>query len=174
MLQKRITFWYTFLCLFVLSASCTTEKGSKPSTAEGNARKAIEAYVVDFWINRDTTALSKALTKDMVYHYLGKINPGDPSFHKNALREFGSAFPDMKVKIDLLIVNGDMGAAFTSWEGTQNGTLYGIPPSGRKVSWTVSYFFRMRGNLIAELWEDWNEGGTYYFLKTGNTSVLPQ
>jgi predicted ester cyclase len=93
---------------------CTTDKGSKSSTTENYARKALEAYVIDFCINRDVTALSKAPTEDMVYHYLGKFNSGDPASHQTALREFGSAFPDMKAKIDLLIVEGNMGAAFTT------------------------------------------------------------
>ena len=165
--------------LTALLAGCATHPAPKPDTAEAKARKALEAYVLDFWVHRDVSALSRALTPDMVYHYLGRIVPGDPAAHQTSLREFGSAFPDLKGSIDVLVVNGDMGAAVTSWEGTQTGPLKTGPslvisPSGRNVSWTVTYVFRMRGSRIAELWEDWNEGGTHYYLQTGRTNVVSQ
>jgi predicted ester cyclase len=167
-------FHHVSLLLVTALLGCATDQTLKSPTAEHQARKALEAYVLDFWVHRDVTALDRALTPDMIYHYLGRTIPGDPGAHQTSLREFGGAFPDLKGSVDVLVVNGEMGAAVTSWEGTQTGPLFGIPPSGRKASWTVNYVFRMRGSRIAELWEAWNEGGINYFLQTGKTNVVSQ
>jgi C-1 hydroxylase len=177
--MRKVTFVVAAGIIVTMLTGCATDNALKSPLAEREARKALEAYVLDFWVHRDVTAQERAMTPDMVYHYLSKTIPGDPAAHQTSLREFGGAFPDLKGSIDVLVVNGDMGAAVTSWEGTQTGPLPTgpssvIPPSGRKVSWTVNYVFRMRGGRIAELWEVWNEGGTFYFLQTGKTNVIAQ
>ncbi len=145
--------------LVVLAAACSARDKAPDRTV--TARTAVDRYVVDFWVKRDTSALAKALSPSMIYHYNGKIIPGEPTAHFAALRSFGSAFPDLAATIDVFTVSGDTAAAVTTWTGTHSGEMCKQPGSGVKVSWVVNYVFRFEQGRIVELWEAWDEGGLY-------------
>ncbi len=147
------------MCLVILASGCGDANDSPaPSSA---ARAALERYVIDFWVKRDRAALGEALAPAMVYHYNGRVVPGDPEAHRKALDSFGSAFPDLTATVDVFTMQGDIGAAVTTWTGTHSGTLCQVPGTGAKVSWVVNYLFKMANGRIVELWEAWDEGGTY-------------
>ena len=150
-----------FHTLGTLFAATACSCGRQPTGDPGAARAALDEYVVNFWVKRDTSALGRALAPNMVYHYNGKIIAGDPASHLRALRNFGGGFPDLAATVDVFTISGDTGAAVTSWSGTHTGVLCQTPGSGRNVSWVVNYVFRVSGGRIVELWEAWDEGGTY-------------
>ena len=155
----------TFACIIILLLAGCSQHESDENIQK--ARSALSAYVIDFWVHRDTTAIARAITPNLVYHYEGQIVPGDYPSHVQALRNYGGAFPDLNATIDVFTFDGEFGAAVTSWSGTQLGIfpanrstgMNAIPPTGKKVSWPVHYIFRMEGDRIAELWEAWDEGG---------------
>jgi predicted ester cyclase len=157
--MRRLCGLLNFL-IVVTGCGCARQ----PTNDPGLARAALDEYVVNFWIKRDTSALGRALAPTMVYHYNGRIIAGDPAAHLRALQSFGGAFPDLRATVDVLTVSGDVGAAVTSWSGTHTGVLCQTPGSGKKVSWVVNYVFRISGGRIVELWEAWDEGGTYRSL----------
>ena len=145
------------LLVAAIFCGCATQ----PRIDAGVARIALDEYVINFWIKRDTSALARALAPNMIYHYNGKVIPGDPASHLKALQNFGGAFPDLTANVDLFTVSGDIGAAVTTWSGTHRGPLCQSPASGKKAEWSVIYVFRLSGGRIVELWEAWDEGGTY-------------
>jgi predicted alpha/beta superfamily hydrolase/predicted ester cyclase len=150
-------------------------------TAEAGARAALSAYIVDFWTKRDPIALGRAFSPKMIYHYNGETVPGTPKDHLAGLREFGGAFPDLVGTIDRFTFSDGIGAAVTSWTGTHLGELAGIgatgmkpiPPTGRKVSWTVNYVFRVENGKIVELWEAWDEANIYLKLCQPDAKPAP-
>jgi predicted ester cyclase len=143
-------------------SACATEQRDESARA---ARTAFEEYINNvFWIQRDTTALARGLSPDMLYHYNGIDRPGDPAAHCRSLRVFGRAFPDLRASIDQFTDSGDLAAAWTTWSGRFEGPLCATPGTGRQVTWVVSYMFRIRNGRIVELWEAWDEGGTYRAL----------
>jgi len=64
------------------------------------------------------------------------------------------AFPDAKVTIDDLIAEGDRVAERATARATHLGDFNGIPPTGRKVSWTEQHLYRFRDGKIVEHWAD--------------------
>lgn len=150
------------LCFLVVAAGCGC--AWKQTSDPGLARAALDEYVINFWIKRDASALGRALAPTMIYHYNGRIIAGDSAAHLKARQSFGGAFPDLTATVDVFMVSGDVGAAVTSWSGTHTGVLCQTPGSGKKVSWVVNYVFRISGGRIVELWEAWDEGGTFHQL----------
>lgn len=126
-----------YAVVFIVTG-CAGSTASVRRTAGDEARSALTAYVRGFWVDRDPAALGRALSPTMRYHYLGKLIPGDAASHRNYLRDFGAAFPDLSATIDTFVTDGRIGAAVTSWSGTQTGALCGVPATGRRMSWTVN------------------------------------
>ena len=63
-----------------------------------------------------------------------------------------AAFSDLQVKIDHLIVEGDMAATQLHLSGKQTGEFLGIAPTDKPVTLTMHDIFRFEGDKIAEVW----------------------
>jgi len=146
----------------LLATTCAAQ--AEQAAESMSARAILDEYVIHFWAERDTTALGRALAPDMIYHYNGKVVPGDPSSHQKYLRSFGGAFADLSASVDVFTVSGDLGAAVTTWTGTHQGEYCHAPGTGTRLTWSVNYVFRVSGGRIVELWEAWDEGGTYRLM----------
>jgi predicted ester cyclase len=75
---------------------------------------------------------------------------GRDGYHKMAVG-FRDIFPDFHISIDDIIGEGDKLAIRFTETGTMKGELMGIPPTGRKFSITVAYFYRFVNGKVAEV-----------------------
>lgn len=66
--------------------------------------------------------------------------------------EFRAAFPDMTMRIDLLIADGDLVAARWTTAGTFSGRWGGITPTGARATFSGVNIFRIRDGRVVELW----------------------
>ena len=60
-----------------------------------------------------------------------------------------SAFGDMKLEQDELLIDGDRVALLARVSGTDTGGFMGMPPSGRQVRFPTVFFFELRDGRIA-------------------------
>ena len=60
--------------------------------------------------------------------------------------------PDLKVTIQASLAEADKEAASFLYEGTQQGPLFGVAPTGKHLSFTSCDIFRVAGGRIAEHW----------------------
>ena len=58
--------------------------------------------------------------------------------------------PDLSIRIEDLIEEGDKLAARVTASGTNKGELMGSSPTGRAVTWSVVHLSRLEGDRIAE------------------------
>jgi len=82
--------------------------------------------------------------------------PG-PEGLKPIIRSLGSAFPDVKIVIhDLLQVPGRV-AVRAEISGTHQGSIFGIAPTGKHVSFRLHEFHALEDSRIKTTWhmEDW-------------------
>jgi predicted ester cyclase len=62
-------------------------------------------------------------------------------------------FPDVRMEVEHVVVDGDMTAVLVRTEGTNLGKLNGvIPPTGRRFTARQSHWFRIEAGLLAEHW----------------------
>ncbi len=73
-----------------------------------------------------------------------------------------SAFPDLRVEVDLLIAEGDFVTVRWTARGTNSGTGQGIPATGRWVQTSGTTIFRLAKGKIAE---EWTAGDALGLLK---------
>ncbi|MEK6348282.1 MAG: ester cyclase [Burkholderia sp.] len=80
-----------------------------------------------------------------------------PEGIKPIIRSFGEAFPDVKIVIhDLIQVPGKIGVR-AEITGTHQGELFGIPATGKAVSFRLHEFHALDGERVTTTWhmEDW-------------------
>ena len=69
------------------------------------------------------------------------------------------AFPDVRVTIEQLIAEGDMVAERATAHATHKGPFQGIPPTGKKVTWTETHLYRFAHGKVVEHWADVDVAG---------------
>lgn len=63
-----------------------------------------------------------------------------------------AAFSDFSATAEELVAEGDMVALRATDRGTHDGEFMGLPPTGRKVEYLATAFFRFEDGRIAERW----------------------
>jgi steroid delta-isomerase-like uncharacterized protein len=71
---------------------------------------------------------------------------------KAAVGTFKNAFPDARFNMDFQVAEGDKVVSRYTWSGTHQGEFYGVPATGKQVSWTATATFRISDGKIREAW----------------------
>jgi steroid delta-isomerase-like uncharacterized protein len=126
------------------------------TTIEQN--KAVIRRFFDAWNSRQPDAFDDLIASDVVRHCEATPGIEARSLHqiKEFLRQDTAVFPDSVQTIKLLLAEGNLVAAWTTYEGTQQGTMGAFPPSGRKAQFAFGAVFRIEGGKIAEGWVTWD------------------
>jgi predicted ester cyclase len=114
-------------------------------------KKIVHRYQ-EIYNRNDLDALSEVVSEDLL---TPKIMPGIPTGiegAKAAHRIMLAGFPDYQTIIDDLLAEGDKVAARITMSGTNTGSFMGIPPTGKRVSFTGIYIARIANGKIVEHW----------------------
>jgi predicted ester cyclase len=114
---------------------------------------------------RDLDALDDLFTPDYVDHQ--DDHRGVEPF-KQQLLAFWSAFPDLRIEVDDVVVDGDRFASRTTITGRQTGELMGLPPTGTGVMVSAVDIGRTVDGRAAERW-----GGLDMFSLLVQLGVIP-
>ena len=77
---------------------------------------------------------------------------GGPEGFAHFVSAIRSALPDIRATIHNMIAEGDYVAMWNTATATHRGELFGIPPSGRRISMKDFHFFRFQNGKIVEHW----------------------
>ena len=120
--------------------------------------KAVIRQFLDAWNSRQVTAFDELMAPDVVRHC--EAMPGlevrSLDQVKEFLRQDTAIFPDSIQTITHLVAEGDLVAAWSTYEGTQKGPMGPFPPSGAKAKFDFGAVFRIEGGKIAEWWVTWD------------------
>lgn len=106
----------------------------------------------------DMDAFAALFADDYVNHQVSAAAPTPPpgAHHKQLTVDFFTArlhgLPDLKVSIERMVATDDQVAASFVYEGTQQGVLLGVAPSGKHMHFTSCDIFRIANGKIAEHW----------------------
>jgi len=86
----------------------------------------------------------------------GELLPGMPVGKegvKALVKAVRSAFPDLKITIDLQVAEGDLVVQRATSTGTMKGAFAGMPPSGKKATWEAIHISRVKDGKVVEHWQ---------------------
>jgi len=128
------------------------------SAEESN--KAIMRRFWDVWEQGNINLLDELLAPDYVNHTLATPDlPRGPEGVKEVVSMFRNAMPDLRVVVEDMIAEGDKVATRYALEGTHRGELFGIPPTGQRLSIKSITVERVSEGKIVEHWRNTDELG---------------
>ena len=120
-------------------------------TAEEQANQAVVQRLYDeVFTGKDMEVLAEVFVPNLVVHDLdvGGEYPG------GGLRDTLRAFPDVVATVNQLVVEGDMVAAYVTYNATHQSEFLGVAPTGKAVTWSIIDLFRVQDGKITDIWHN--------------------
>jgi steroid delta-isomerase-like uncharacterized protein len=120
---------------------------------EENKKLVLDHYEA-FVHRHDDAAVRKQLAADFVDHEMPAGTPPGPEAALRWGQTLRTAFPDLRVKIEDIVAEGDLVAVRASWTGTHQGPFppLSAEPTNRRAVLTGMVFWRVRDGQIVERW----------------------
>lgn len=95
-------------------------------------------------------------------------NEMGPDSVKIGISSRRAAFPDVHVSIDDLVSEGDKVVCRLTFTGTHRGEYQGFAPTGKSVTWTGIWIYRVADEKFVERWHNWDLLGLLEQLRGGS------
>jgi steroid delta-isomerase-like uncharacterized protein len=120
-------------------------------SAEEN--KAIVRRFWGVWEEGNIDLVDELLAPDYINHTPASPDqPTGPEGVKGVVAMFRSAIPDLRVVVEDMIAEGDTGVVRYTLEGTHEGELFGVPPTGQRLNIKSIAVERVSDGKIREHW----------------------
>src|SRR5919202_1446850 len=133
---------------------------------EAVARKALECFNTG-----DTSVADEVIADGAVKHDPAMPDsPAGPDSLKQEVEMYRGAFPDLRITIEEMFSDRDL--VCTRWrsEGTNDGELMGMPPTGKHVTATGLSIDKVQDGKVVESWTEWDNAGLMQQLGVGETA----
>ncbi len=122
------------------------------STSE-DPKAVIRRWNDEGWSGGNYDLAHEIIAPVMTVHGAGGQSVGmGPEGLIDLIKTWRTAFPDGKMTVDDIIVEGDLVGIRNTWHGTQTESFYGIPPSGKQVHVTSVGLDRVKDGQVVEGW----------------------
>jgi predicted ester cyclase len=119
----------------------------------------VRRHFEEIFNRKNLAVCEETVAEDFVEHAAAPFSPSAPGKVKGpeAMRAsvewLPAQFPDMRMKIEAIIAEGDTAAVRILSEGTNLGALNGVvPPTGERFTARQSHWFRVAGCKLVEHW----------------------
>lgn len=103
--------------------------------------------------------LDELLAADYVDHNAPLGTPPGVEGIRYLLTTFRTAFPDVRFTVQDQISEGDKVVTRYIFQGTHQGMLFGIPPTGQAVAFPGISIYRMQDGKMQEAWVNYDALG---------------
>jgi steroid delta-isomerase-like uncharacterized protein len=109
-------------------------------------------YYAELWNRWDLSLVDELIGERITFRgSLGVTVQGRDGF-RDYMRAVRRAFPDFHNGIEELVAEGDKVVARLTYTGTHHGELFGIGPTGKRVTYEGMALFRIEAGQITEGW----------------------
>ena len=123
----------------------------------------IRQWFEEVWTNRRADAIDGMLAPDARIHGLGADEQGPADF-KAFHAAYCDAFPDVTIRVEDVIAEGDMVAARWAGTATHRGNGLGFAATHRQARFGGMTFARIEGGKIVEGWNNFDQLGMFQQL----------
>jgi predicted ester cyclase len=117
-----------------------------------DANKALVVSYFQAQAKGDADALAQIFAPDYKRYLSAVAPPLDATAQMQRLAGLRAAFPDLKVTVDNIIVEGNLVTVKLTAEGTHQGALMGIAPTGKSVRVWAIEIIRIENGKFVEHW----------------------
>lgn len=122
------------------------------NTPEQN-KELIRSHYEELSNRKNLDAADEQVAPDFIDHGAPPDAPHGPEGVKAWMRTVYAAFPDLSVVLEDVVAEGDRVAVRAVWSGTHQGPIFGVPATGKHVTFGGMVFWRIDGDgRIAERW----------------------
>jgi len=94
---------------------------------------------------------AELISPNAVFHVPGRPEPlQGPAGYLEIIGMMRSGFPDIQWTLEETIAEGDKVAARFTMRGTHQGTFFGVPPTGNKITVSAMNFYQLSGGQFVE------------------------
>ncbi|MEV1019330.1 ester cyclase [Streptomyces sp. NPDC050264] len=136
-----------------MSTASTAQTAQAAQTA---ANKAAFRRLHDAANTGDADAVMKAIddvvAPDLLFHAPVPMGAAGAQALKKVYAVLLQAFPDLRVRVEDMIAEGDRLVIRNTVTGTHLGDFRGLPPTGKSVTYSEMFVFRFTDGRVAEIW----------------------
>lgn len=119
------------------------------------------------WNERQEALIDELMSKDCVGHTEGGPVTGPQSWKEQVFRPFLAALPDLQLRVEGTVSEGDQVVVRWVATGTHSGDGFGFPPCQRRVRFRGMTWLRFANGQIVEGADSWNQSGLMATLGAG-------
>lgn len=117
-------------------------------------RQRLEEYVDRVWVEGDLDAVEEYVDPEYVEHHLfGEYATLEGiEEHRRNVEQFVSAFSDLELEFERIVVDGDRTAQLFTCRGVHDGEFMGAPPTGNRVECLALGITDWEDGMMVEDW----------------------
>jgi predicted ester cyclase len=113
----------------------------------------VRRYLEEVIHQGNVDAIDSSIATNHVLTWPGSPIPiCGPEGFKHLLIMYASAFPDLRWTTEEVTAQEETVVARLRADGTHQRELMGMPPTGKRVTWTETHIFRVAGGKLVEHW----------------------
>lgn len=129
-----------------------------PSSPTEKNKNIVRRFVQEVWNEGKLDVADEVLAADYIEHPSTpddskKEEPTGPDGMKRFVAMFRNAFPDITFAIEHMVAEGDKVAIHLVGQGTHQGELHGLPPTGKHVRIGGAAIHRIQNDKIVETYQ---------------------
>lgn len=117
----------------------------------------VRRWFEEVWNQGRTASIDELLADAVVIHGLGPADLHGPAGFRTFYTAYRNAFPDIVIRMDDLVAEGDRVVARWSGTGTHLGDGLGIAATGRQIQFNGVTIVRIERGKLIEGWNTFNQ-----------------
>lgn len=121
--------------------------------APADNKALVKRFYEEVWDKGNLEVCDEVFADDYVRHDLRPTEPAPgPEGQKQIAADFRSAFPDLRVSVDLLVAEDAYVVGRWTASGTHLGPWGSLEPKGRRITLSAVNIFRFESGKVSEIW----------------------